>query len=432
MVGLRWSGRFSAVLLFGVGIGLAATGAWAQVESPPPPPPPAEDVPLLEGPTAGAGNPAANPPAADPPKAVESTEPELIPNAPLHDALRLSETKTDSKPERAPKSPPPPVAERPSSDPPDPNARWFGGYWSWDPARDDFIWVSGAWRVPPADSIWVEGRWRRDADGWYRVPGVWSRRQEKHAQESTPNPAPAPTAEPAPAAVTTAGNWRENGPPVDRPAESPGPAPGPNYFYVPGQYAPDGDQRTVWKDGFWAQVQPGWDWVPARWARQADGWHYREGYWTRDTGPAQGQVQTQAPPTSRRSAARPGQQPLPSGVIESEPIVSTPTDVPGELPEAGTQPEPGSNANSNAGQDVITEAEKGANPVQVVPPPVVIVGPRGRYYVPIDPPVVGYGYRTGMPYRMIRPPSPLYGPGGVVVPDAVPPFVQRLMNRVLP
>ena len=52
---------------------------------------------------------------------------------------------------------------------------------------------------------------------------------------------------------------------------------------------------------------------------------------------------------------------------------------------------------------------------------------------PDDPPVVIVGPRIGMPYYVIRPPGSYpYGPGGVVVPGAVPPFVRRLLDRVLP
>jgi hypothetical protein len=381
MVVSRWSWVISTVLL-GSGIGSVSSDAWAQAKP--------DGPPALEGPVLG------EPPTPDVPDA-QAQPGEPVISAPLHDALRLTEGR--AKPERAPKSPPPPVAERPSTDRPDPQARWFGGYWSWDPTRNDFVWVSGAWRVPPAGSIWVEGRWMRDAEGWYRVPGVWSRRQERRDS----------------AVAANADRWRVNGPPADRPAEAPGPAPGPDYFYIPGQYVPEGE-RAVWKSGYWARVQPGWDWVAARWVRQADGWQYREGYWTRDTGPVLSE-------TRRHNVARPSD--LPPAIVESEPAPST--------PPAGPENPPATDPDRD--RDVIADAEQDtADRVPVVPgvtPPVVIVGPRGRY-MPVGPPVVGYGYRTGMPYRMIRPPSPLYGPAGVVVPDAVPPFVQRILNRVLP
>ncbi|SIN71886.1 hypothetical protein SAMN05444166_0402 [Singulisphaera sp. GP187] len=397
MVVSRWGWVISTVLL-GSGTGFVASEARAQAKPDAPP--------VLEGPLVG--EPTLPPPPAEAPEPEAAQAGELeTTNAPLHDALRLTETR--SKPERAPKSPPAPVAERPSTDRPAPSARWFGGYWSWDPARNDFDWVSGAWRVPPANSIWVESRWMRDADGWYRVPGFWSPRQQGRAGRDA---APAPAAALAPATETAAANapgWRISGPPADRPAESPGPAPGPDFFYIPGQYTPDGD-RAVWKSGFWAQVQPGWDWVSARWSRQADGWHYRAGYWTRDTGPGLSDIR-------RHAVARPGE--LPPAIIESEPATATD-------PNAGLDDLPP----SDGGRDLLSEAEQEAADRALDPaPPIVVVTPRGRYG-PVGPPIVDYRYR--MPYRMIRPPSPLYGPAGVVVPDAVPPFVQRLLNRVLP
>lgn len=395
MVVSRWGWVISTVLL-GSGVGFVGSEARGQAKLDAPP--------VLEGPLVGEQPPL--PPPADALEEAQAGEPETA-NAPLHDALRLS--KTRPKPERAPKSPPAPVAERASTDRPDPSARWYGGYWSWDPARADFVWVSGAWRVPPANSLWVESRWRRDAEGWYRVPGFWSPRQGQPNRD--PAAAPAAVANvPAAATSTNAAGWRISGPPADRPAESPGPAPGPDFFYVPGQYAPDGD-RATWKSGFWAQVQPGWDWVPARWSRQADGWHFREGYWTRDTGPGQ-----QADARRHAVARPPG---LPPAIIESEPATD-----PDPNSKTGTDDLAPLDPNADRGRDVITDAEQDA----VDPAPVVVVPPTVLY----GPPVVGYRYRYRRPYRMIRPPGPLYGPAGVVVPDAVPPFVQRLLNRVLP
>ena len=50
----------------------------------------------------------------------------------------------------------------------------------------------------------------------------------------------------------------------------------------------------------------------------------------------------------------------------------------------------------------------------------------GRRPVPVG------AVATGMPYYVIRPPGYPYGPNGVVVPGAVPPFVRRMLDRVLP
>ena len=157
---------------------------------------------------------------------------------------------------RVDKAPPPPIAERPKGARPGPGAVWVDGYWDWDPGLKDFAWVPGTWRVPPPGRFWVNGAWRRDDRGWYRVPGSWSVRQTDRA------------------------DWRTQGPPAERPADDPGPAPGPDYFRIPGQYVPDGD-GLAWRAGFWARSQPGWDWAPADWVRQAGGWAFREGHWER-------------------------------------------------------------------------------------------------------------------------------------------------------
>ena len=105
----------------------------------------------------------------------------------------------------APKQPPAPIAERPSGMRPQPRAEWVPGYWDWDPARAEFVWMGGIWQVPPPGTIWVGSRWMRDGDGWYRRPGFWSRRREA-----------------AVAAATTFADghqpaWRTTGPPADHP-----------------------------------------------------------------------------------------------------------------------------------------------------------------------------------------------------------------------
>ena len=151
---------------------------------------------------------------------------------------------------------------------------------------------------PPVGSFWVNSRWVRDADGWYRVAGYWSRRRDRAVVATE-------------FATTTQPAWRTTGPPADHPDDIPGPAPGPNYFFVPGHYEPAGD-RLAWTPGFWAQVHPGWDWVPARWVRRPDGWQFREGRWVLD--PATGSAII-----SRRTTARPDRSGSPPMAIEPDP-----------------------------------------------------------------------------------------------------------------
>ena len=173
---------------------------------------------------------------------------------PVHEAF-LS-TRGDQEPMVLPESPPPPVIERPAIEPADGRAIWIGGYWDWDRDRRDFDWVTGTWRVPPPGRLWVNTYWKRDEQGWRRIPGFWSDRR------------------------TSRLDYRAKGPPADRPSEDPGSPPKANCFFIPGEYVPDGEE-VVWKKGYWADVQPGWSWVPARWIRQPEGWVYQDGFWDR-------------------------------------------------------------------------------------------------------------------------------------------------------
>ncbi len=356
-------GIASGLLLLGLGFGMSGTFARAQSpggsEQPPPP--------------AGAQEPAPPPPPeaqAPPPLVGPRTGVEALPTSrgsvaqdPERRAARAAEAE-DSMPSDVPparvyvtKEPPPPIAERRSGDRPGPGAVWTAGNWEWDPDGDRFVWVAGSWRVPPAGTVWVAGRWMHDAGGWYWVPGAFRRRADR------------------PAVAANRPAWRISGPPAEQPDDTPPPAPGPDFFYVPGRYSPTaaGD-RLAWVPGFWSAVQPGWDWIPARWVRRPDGWDYREGHWMRDPAAA---VVVERVPTRflRRTRRNPSVT-----VITRDPI-------------------------AGAEVDVTTDGA----------------------------PMPGGAVVMGMPYYVIRPPGEYpYGPNGVVVPGTVPPFVRRILDQVLP
>ncbi len=314
--------------------------------------------------------------------------------APTHEAFRASGVNNNVERVRAPKSPPPPIVERPTDDRPNDQAQWVAGYWTWDASIHDFAWVSGAWRVPPADSIWVNGRWQRDAEGWSRVPGFWS-----------PRRAPALNSQAASPEIT---DWRTKGPPTTHPADDPGPAPEPDAFFVPGHYVPDGD-RVVWKNGFWARSQPGWDWLPARWIRRPTGWDYRQGSWVRETDPnvLQATRHTVARPAAETSAV------LPPAIVESEPVNPSAT-TPSRDPIAETE---------EANQAARDAAQNQVNP------PVVLIPRAGVYGYPGANPYGPY------PYGGYPGPTGAYGPLSprAYVPfGLMPPFARRILDRVLP
>jgi hypothetical protein len=154
-------------------------------------------------------------------------------------------------------------------------------------------------------------------------------------------------------------------------------------------------------------VQPGWDWVPARWVRRPDGWEFRAGYWAADSA-------TVGIPTriGRRITARPVPSELPPADVESAPGLAG-TDADAGIDRLPLPP------GSAAGRDVIAGEEADLGDMRPLTPgefPAVIVGPV-----------------TGLPYYVIRPRGMYpYGPNGVIVPGAVPPFVRRILDRVLP
>ena len=124
----------------------------------------------------------------------------------------------------APQQPPRPIAERPSGPRPDRGATWVPGYWDWDSARAEFVWIGGVWQVPPP-GLDVGHRPLEARPGrLVSCPGFWSRRRDNGAIPTTYSTANQPA-------------WRSTGPPAGHPDDNPAAAPGPDYFYVPGHYA---------------------------------------------------------------------------------------------------------------------------------------------------------------------------------------------------
>jgi hypothetical protein len=343
------------------------------------------------------------PPAAMPPADADNVRPEDRVLA--HEAVEPRDSRSRSARQLVRKEPPAMITERPSSRSADRKAQWVPGYWDWDQAQNDFVWVGGTWQVAPAGSMWVAGRWMRDSEGWYRVPGFWSRRRDAGAR-------PASSVSSAPESPA----WRRSGPPTDHPDDSPAVAPGPDYFYIAGQYVPDGENVT-WKPGFWARVQPGWDWVPSRWVRRSDGWNFRPGSWVRETG-----ALAQSAEPGPRSTIRPLPGESPSSAVDQEARASSPDAAPEVLP-------PAAGVDIEGGTVPGTELPGGAmlaQPQSVLPPApgaVVVRDPRAMFF----------GTVTRMPYYVVRPPGYFpYGPAGVIVPGVVPQFVRNILDRVLP
>src|SRR2546428_243641 len=114
--------------------------------------------------------------AQDVNKKTDATDQEMtvLERGPIHEAFAQPTPKNPQPSPPVPKKPPVPVPEQPPElKPKGDNVQWIPGYWSWDPERKDFVWVSGFWRVPPPDRQWVPGHWTKRDEGWQWAPGYW-------------------------------------------------------------------------------------------------------------------------------------------------------------------------------------------------------------------------------------------------------------------
>ncbi len=176
------------------------------------------------------------------------------PRGPVHEAFAM--------PSNAPPQPGPLIARRPPDPipevPPDQrpegdNVQWIPGYWAWDADRQDFLWISGLWRVPPDGCKWMPGSWQSVEGGYQWSPGFW---------------APAGQAEmpylPEPPASIDNG---PNSPPPDD-----------NSFYTPGCWIYR-SSRYLWQPGYWQAYRPNLIWMPPCYIWTPSGYLFAPGYW---------------------------------------------------------------------------------------------------------------------------------------------------------
>jgi len=136
------------------------------------------------------------------------------------------------------------------------DAIWISGYWGWDEQREDFIWISGVYRIPPDGLQWVPGYWHPVSNGWQWVQGLWV---DDIAETIVYLPPP-------PASL-------ENGPSS--------PSPGVEYFYIPGNWSQSSSPDYVWNTGYWHPLQTDMIWVPAHTVWTPRGCIFINGYWDR-------------------------------------------------------------------------------------------------------------------------------------------------------
>jgi hypothetical protein len=178
----------------------------------------------------------------------------ILARGPVHEAYAKPLEMNPRPGPVAPRQPPPPIPEiPPDQKPPGDNVQWVGGYWAWDEERNDFLWVSGVYRVVPPGRKWVTGYWAEAPDGWRWVAGFWA----PAGPERVPHVAVPPAS-------------LEAGPSVPAPDES--------YLYTPGCWTYRAE-KYWWQPGYWYAGHPGWVWCPPHYCWTPAGCAFVEGFW---------------------------------------------------------------------------------------------------------------------------------------------------------
>lgn len=207
-----------------------------------------EQVPALPAPAVQAADAAAAAPLAD------NEGMQVLDQGPIHEAFAEPVALDAQASVTVDREPPAPINEIPPDVRPEgKNVQWISGYWMWTDEQKDFIWVSGVWRDIPPGRRWVPGNWA-SVDGRFQwVPGFWAAEQ---VQEVNMLPHPPATLEAGPSS----------------------PAPGDNYFWVPGCWR-YGDAGYAWRAGYWYAGQQNWVWVPDHYSYTPQGSIFVNGYW---------------------------------------------------------------------------------------------------------------------------------------------------------
>lgn len=206
---------------------------------------------------------------------------EVLARGPIHEAFATA-TGHEAQPTFVvPRQPPEEIRELPpeltAKDASERPYSWIPGYWFWDEERNDFIWISGVWRVEPQGRKWMPGYWVEESDGWRRVTGFWS------------------------VAGTEEFNYVQR-PPLSLENGPTSPQPSDNQFWVPGVWTqqpqneiavsdpwavntfdtgihPPVNLEYQWRPGYWNEYRDDYVWVPDHYVSTPSGCVFVTGYW---------------------------------------------------------------------------------------------------------------------------------------------------------
>lgn len=191
--------------------------------------------------------------AAQEPTMTVDEEVQVLTSGPIHEAFAETVALDPEPGIETPRAPPPLIEEIPPESKPDGDVQWIPGYWAWDDEKNDYIWVSGTWRVPPRGRQWVPGYWTPAKEGYQWISGYWASVKPEDAEYL-----PAP-----PESV-------EVGPSIKSPS--------PDYTWIPGCWIWH-YEHYAWRPGYWAIGYPDWIWVPDHYTWTPRGYLFVSGYW---------------------------------------------------------------------------------------------------------------------------------------------------------
>lgn len=178
----------------------------------------------------------------------------VLTRGPLHEAFASAHQSDPQSSTLIHQAPPQLIDELPPEYKPEGNnVQWISGYWAWDDAQSDFIWISGIWRDVPPNRRWMPGYWDAEGNAHRWVSGFWIE-EAQHELAYLPTP---------PASI-------DQGPSTISPSAE--------HFYVPGNWQFH-DDRYRWLSGHWQPVVENQIWVPARHVWTPNGCVYQSGYW---------------------------------------------------------------------------------------------------------------------------------------------------------